>query len=94
VVRSGAGLRYAGGAGGGAAHVVRGVAARSLPGRSGVGRRARPALRSPWSVAPHPLTRAKIGQPVATAFLPAGVTANHTLPTPWPVVSPAALSPL
>jgi len=80
VVRSGAGLRYAGGAGGGAAHVVRGVAARSLPGRSGVGRRARPVGGS--------------AQPVATAFLPAGVTANHTLPTPWPVVSPAALSPL
>jgi len=80
--RLGLTLRSGAGCGGGAAHVVRSaeVAARSLPGRSGVGRRARPVGGS--------------AQPVATAFLPAGVTANHTLPTPWPVVSPAALSPL
>jgi hypothetical protein len=85
------------------------MAARSLPGWSGAGRRdgraqpARPergrAARAAGSEAglvsgPHPLTRPKFDQPVATAFLPAGVTANHTLPTPWPVVSPAALSPL
>ena len=49
----GCGMRGRGGRSG-ARGAERGVAARSLPGRSGVGRRARPARRSPWSVAPHP----------------------------------------
>ena len=82
-------------AGGGARTWCGARGGRAQPARPERGRAARAAgRRSPWSVDPHPLTRAKIGQPVATAFLPAGVTANHTLPTPWPVVSPAALSPL
>ena len=75
-----AGLRYAGGAGGGAAHVVRsaGWPRAACPAGAGSG-----GARGRLGVAgsgPAPLTRAKIGQPVATAFLPAGVTANHTLP--------------